>query len=116
MSSVWGDLCGYVWGKTDQRIEAAIVNERSKQTYYGAVNVYTQQCLIQAHLKGNSEGTIAFLKYLISQCPDSRIALIWDGASYHRSQEVREYLESVNQGLDESEWKITCIRFARERS
>ncbi len=36
-------LCGYVWGKTAERIELPISNERSKQTYYGAVNVYTQQ-------------------------------------------------------------------------
>ncbi len=42
----------------------------------------------------------------------SRIALIWHGASYHPSAEVRQYLDSVNQGLDEHEWKITCIRFA----
>jgi transposase len=42
-----------------------------------------------------------------------RIALIWDGASYHRSQAVKDYLASVNQGLQESEWRITCIRFAR---
>lgn len=109
---LWGDICGYIWGKTDERIEIPIVNERSKQTYYGAVNLYTQQCLLQAYEAGNSEGTIAFLKYLLNQCPESRIALLWDGASYHRSQEVREYLESVNQGLDESNWKITCIRFA----
>lgn len=109
---LWGDLCGYVWGKTDERIEVPIVNERSKQTYYGALNVFTQQCLIQAYKSGNSESTIRFLNYLLSQCPDSRIALIWDGASYHRSEEVRAYLESVNQGLEESDWKITCIRFA----
>jgi len=109
---LWGDLCGYVWGKTDQRIEVPIVNERCKQTYYGAVNLQTQQCLIQASTAGNSEGTIAFLQYLLVHYPDSRIALIWDGASYHRSQEVRNYLESVNQGLDEANWKITCIRFA----
>jgi transposase len=38
--------------------------------------------------------------------------LIWDKASYHRSQEVRTYLESVNQELDEPKWKITCIRLA----
>ena len=93
-------------------IEVPITNERSKQTYYGAVNIYTQQCLIQAAEAGNGEGTIAFLQYLLKQCPDSRIALIWDGATYHRSQEVREYLELVNQGLDESNWKITCLRFA----
>ena len=109
---LWGDLCGYVWGQTKARIAVPIVNERERQTYYGAVNFYTQQCLIQAAQAGNSEGTIAFLKYLLDQCPKSRIALIWDGATYHRSQEVRKYLEAVNQGLDESEWKITCIRFA----
>ncbi|MGM9497842.1 hypothetical protein [Desertifilum sp. FACHB-1129] len=40
-----------------------MTNERSKQTYYGAVDLYTQQCLIQAVEKGNSENTIAFLKY-----------------------------------------------------
>lgn len=109
---LWGDLCGYVWGKTNQRIEVPIVNERSKQTYYGAVNLLTQQCLVQAYESGNSESTIAFLKYLLSQYPNSRIALLWDGASYHRSQEVKAYLASVNQGLQESERKLTCIRFA----
>lgn len=109
---LWGDLCGYVWGKTDERIEVPIVNERRKQTYYGAVNLYTQQCLIQAYKAGNSESTIAFLKYLLNQYPDSRIALLWDGASYHQSFEVKAYLESVNLELDESNWKLTCIRFA----
>lgn len=44
--------------------------------------------------------------------PQRRIALIWDGASYHRSTEVKTYLKSLNQDLDELSWKITCIRFA----
>ena len=78
---LWGDLCGYVWGQTKARIEIPIVNERERQTYYGAVNFYTQECLIQAAQAGNSEGTIAFLKYLLDQCPKTRIALIWDGAT-----------------------------------
>lgn len=89
-----------------------MTNERRKQTYYGAVNIYTQQCLVQATTAGNSESTIAFLKYLLAESSNSRIALIWDGASYHRSQEVKEYLKFVNQGLDEADWKITCLRFA----
>jgi transposase len=109
---LWGDICGYVWGRTDERIEVPITNERHKQTYYGALDLQTQQCLIQATEKGNSENTIAFVKYLLQQYPDSRIALIWDGATYHRSQEFKDYLESVNQGQDEPDWKITCIRFA----
>jgi hypothetical protein len=90
---LWGDVCGYVWGKTDQRIEVPTTNEWSKQTYYGVVNLHTQYCLIQAAETGNSANTIAFLNYLLAQYPDSRIVLIWDGATYHRSQEVKAYLE-----------------------
>lgn len=109
---LWGDVCGYVWGQTSERIEVPIVNERQRQTYFGALNYYTQEFLVKAYKKGDSESTIAFLQYLLSECPTSRITLIWDGASYHRSAEVRAYLDSLNHGLDEAEWKITCIRFA----
>lgn len=109
---LWGDICGYVWGRTDQRIEVPIVNERQKQTYFGALNFYTQEFFVKAYEKGNSASTIAFVESLLTENREGRIALIWDGASYHRSQEVRAYLESLNQQLDESDWKITCIRFA----
>ena len=109
---LWGDLCGYVWGKTSERIEVPMTNERQKQTYYGVLNVLSQQFFVKAFDKGNSESTIAFLQALIRECPGARIALIWDGASYHRSQAVKDYLAALNQGLDESQWKITCIRFA----
>lgn len=94
---LWGDICGYVWGKTSERIQVPVLNERQKQTYYGALNLYTQKFFLQKYDKGNSQSTIAFLQYLRSQYPQSRLALIWDGASYHRSAEVRNYLESVNQ-------------------
>jgi transposase len=109
---VWGDLCGYVWGKTRERIEIPIPNERQRQTYYGALNLFTQSLFIQAFEKGNSEGMIDFLKALMHEAPHARIVLFWDGASYHRSQMVKDFLASVNQGLVEAQWKITCIRFA----
>jgi transposase len=109
---LWGDLCGYVWGKTSERIEVPIVNQREKQTYDGAVNLHTQQCLVQAYETGNSQSTIAFIEYLLKQQSNRRIALFWDGAGYHRSGAVREYLTFLNQGLSESEWKVTCTRFA----
>jgi len=32
---LWGDVCGYIWGKSNRRIEVPI--ERQKQTYYGAL-------------------------------------------------------------------------------
>jgi transposase len=56
--------------------------------------------------------TIAYLQYLMSQCPGQRLVLIWDGAAYHRSDEMKAFLASINDGLAESDWKITCLRFA----
>ena len=109
---LWGDICGYIWGKMGERVENPITNEKQKQTYYGAININNQECLVQAYEKGNSENTIEFIKYLCTKNPESRIALIWDGASYHRSEKLKEYLESINEGKSEEKWRVTCIRFA----
>ncbi|MEB3337529.1 MAG: hypothetical protein VKJ46_08715 [Leptolyngbyaceae bacterium] len=53
-----------------------------------------------------------FLQSLQAQHPGCRIVVIWDGASHHRSQVVKDYLALVNQDLEESMWKLTCLRFA----
>lgn len=85
-------------GKTTERIKVPVLNERQKQTYYGALNLYTQKFLIQKYDKGNSQSTIAFLQYLRSQYPH-RIALSWDGASYYRSAEVKTYARISLSGV-----------------
>jgi putative transposase len=56
--------------------------------------------------------TFDYLTYLIELFPQSQIAVIWDGASYHRSEVVKTLLGSVNQDLAEEDWKITCLPFA----
>lgn len=109
---LWGDLCGYVWGKQNERIEIPITNERLKQTYYGAVNLSTQRCLVQALERGDSDQTVAFLKYLLEHYSNQRLAIIWDGASYHRSQTVKAFLADINEGLDPEQWRLTCLSFA----
>ena len=109
---LWGDVTGYVWGQTNQRIEVPVVNERQRQTYYGALNYCTRGFLVKAYDKGNSESTIEFLKYLQQQYLGQRLALFWDGASYHRSQEIRAYLQLINQDLAENLWPITISRLA----
>ncbi len=60
---LWGDVCGYVWGKTKERVEVPMTNERERQTYFGAVNIATGECLIQAHKKGDGENTIQYFLY-----------------------------------------------------
>lgn len=109
---LWGDVTGYVWGKSSERIEVPVANIRDKQTYYGTIDLATKRCLIQAYDQGNSDSTIAFLRYLMQQYPNQRIALLWDGATHHRSQALKDFLASVNATPDPEQWKITCIRFA----
>jgi hypothetical protein len=49
---IWGDICGYVWGKKNGRVEVPIVNEKERQTYLGAVNIATGQCLLDCLSQG----------------------------------------------------------------
>ena len=109
---LWGDLSGYVWGKTNERIEVDMTNYRNKQTYFGAVDYHTGEFLVKAYPKGNSDHTIEFLQYLQVQSPEQRLVVIWDGASYHRSEQMQQYLEQVNAGKIESNWQLYCLRFA----
>ena len=109
---LWGDLTGYVWGKTDTEIAVKVVNEREKQTYYGAVDYLERQLLLKAYDAGNSKNTINYLRYLLTASPHQRLLIFWDGASYHRSQEIQDFLASINQGLSAEQWKIHCVRFA----
>lgn len=78
---LWGDVTGYVWGKTNQRLEVPVVNERQRQTYFGALNYLTKEFLVKAYAKGNSEFTVKFLQELQAHHPKQRLAIFWDGAS-----------------------------------
>lgn len=108
----WGDICGYVWGKKDIRVEIPISNEKQKQTYYGALSLATGQVKVKNYQQGNTENTIAFIEALREEYSGSQIIIIWDGASYHRSEQFRDYLKEINHQKPESEWLIKCIRLA----
>jgi len=101
-----GDACGYLWGDRQERGEVIVENYRESQSYLDCVS---QQMTIQGAKTANSESTIEFIQFLKAQCGGVKMVLIWDEASYHRSQELRDYLEEVNQGED---WQIHCLRLA----
>ena len=46
------------------------------------------------------------------QYNEKRRALIWDGAKYDSLAEVKDFSSVVNNGWEESDWKISCLRFA----
>lgn len=66
---LWGDVCGYVWGKTDCRVEIPIMNERERQTYFGALNYQTNEFVVKPDETANGEKTKDFVEYLRSICP-----------------------------------------------
>jgi putative transposase len=109
---LWGDILGYVWGRTDMRIEIPIKNEKSRQTYYGGLDYQTKEFILKEYESGNTENTIDFIKYLRKQRPQKKIAIFWDGATYHDSKEFREYLNDINKDLSPEEWQIICTKFA----
>ena len=89
-----------------------MVNQREKQTYYGAIDYLTKQFVLREYATANSENTVDFLKDLQSLNPEARHLIIWDGASYHKYKEMKAYLEEVNGGKQKDEWPLTCVLFA----
>jgi len=107
-----GDIQGYVWGRRGEGVEVPLVNERERQTYYGALDLKSKQVFLEAHRQGDTQSTLEYLRFLQEQLPGKRLVILWDGASYHRAKEIRSFLAEVNEGLDPDEWRIHCIQFA----
>lgn len=84
-------------------------NQRERQTYCGAVDLYSREFLIRAYDRADSVSIVSFLKYLRNKRKGLKLLMIWDMASYHRYSEMKKYLEEINKGLEEKDWKITCI-------
>ena len=104
-----GDICGRGWGNRQHRREVEMDNYRASQTYYGALDCISGEMFLSSCSTANSSSTIEFVKQIQAQNPGVRLVLVWDGASYHRSQEFRDFLAQVNQ---KGNWQIHCLRFA----
>ena len=79
---LWGDVCGYVWGKKNKRIEVPMTNQRERQTYFGALNYQTKEFFVREYEAGNSKNTVLFVKYLQNLNKEARILIFWDGLEF----------------------------------
>ena len=109
---LWGDTTGYVWSRRGERTALPIRNIKEKKTYYGALNLRDRDFVLMPRANGDGENTVSFMKRLQRLNPEKKLLIIWDGASYHDCGAVRAYLDEVNRGLEEKDWKITCLLFA----
>jgi len=101
-----------VWGKRNTPIEVPLTNERQRQTYYGAINLVTREVHLKEETTGDGEGTVGYIQWCQGLYPSKKLFFLWDGASYHRSTEMQEFLRRANAGLPEEDWKVTCLLFA----
>jgi len=88
-------------------------NFRKRQSYYAFVNLLDKQFQVYEYDKGDGVSTVDFLKRVRDFFKDKQIWMIWDGASYHKGKEVKNYLAEINQGLEEKDWKITLMDFEK---
>jgi len=62
-------------------------NIKDRQTYFGALDYQTQEFIVRSiHVEIHQT-----LSSLIIYKPSDKIALIWDGAGYHKSDEVKVF-------------------------
>jgi transposase len=110
---LWGNACGDVWGPRWKRIQLPIKNIRVRQTYYGALDLWSGTPVLWEANGGNQANTVAFLQYLRQYFEERQLVILWDGAPYHRAAGVREYLRQLHgETCSENQRRIHLIRFA----
>jgi transposase len=109
---LWGELCGYAWGKRNERVSIPIGNPKDRQTFYGAVNAHTGEMHVVPYPKAESAATTDFLTELMLRYPKAKLTLCWDNASWHKGDVVTAFLAQVNQGLAPEDWRVTLMAFA----
>jgi transposase len=109
---LYQDICGQQWNFIKNPIKIQIGDYKERQTYFGAMNLAKGEFILREYKSGNGENTIKFVKELQKINGAAKLLLIWDGASYHRGEEMKNFLGEENEGLKEEEWKVRCQRFA----
>ena len=100
------------WGKRNTPLVVPMTNERERQTYYGALNLLTQEFHLYEASAGNGGNTVADIRWCQTLYPAKQLGFLWDGASSHRGEEMQKFLVRETVALAEADWQVTCIRFA----
>lgn len=87
-----------VWCRKGEEPIIEAKRKGESANFYGALNMKTGQCLAREVGRQNSLTTIGFLKELLKIYQNRKIFLIWDGAGWHKSKEIRQFLSETNEG------------------
>ena len=88
---------GYGWIKKGKEKQIKATGSRTRVNITGAVNIESREVVTSNYEKINSESTIDFFKKVRLKYAETKtIHIILDQAAYHKSKQVKEYIEKVN--------------------
>ena len=91
--ALWGSL-GYTWGLVGKQPLVKTTGRRKNLKAFGVIDYFTGRFVFQTEEnKLNSTSYISFLQKVLKRF-SSKIILVHDGAPYHKSKEVREYMNA----------------------
>jgi len=90
---------GYTWSAVGEAnwVPSSSPGLSARLNYFGAYNFTDGACFVWEDGKCNGDTALRFLQQLSCWLGKTRrqVVLIWDGASYHRSKNVRTYAEQL---------------------
>lgn len=90
---------GFTWSPIGEAnwVPSASPGLSARLNYFGAYNFTDGTCFVWEDGKCNGNSTMRFLQQLSHRLgeTDRQVIIIWDGASYHRSQKVCTYAEQL---------------------
>lgn len=82
---------GHTWARRGQRYYVSSTSPGlARVTFFGAYVYNDRKVAIWPAERGNSLTAIDCLEYLRAAFPHDRLRVCWDGASYHRAEDVHE--------------------------
>jgi len=85
---------GYGWIKKGKEKQIKTTASRTKINLTGAVNIQSRKVITEQYKTINSESTIDFLKKVLSSYPEAKtLHVIVDGAAYHKSKAVINFIK-----------------------
>ena len=91
-SLAWETEYRKVWLPKGQKTILRVNRKKTRQHYFGALNLATKKEEL-IHLDWqNTDNIIEALRELTKRYPNQKLCLIWDNARWHRSKQLRELL------------------------
>lgn len=91
-SLAWETEYRRVWLPKGQKTILRVNRKKTRQHYFGALNLVTKrEELINLNWQ-NTDNIIEALRELTRRYPNQKLALVWDNARWHRSKQLRELL------------------------